>query len=90
MPLDVDNTRFPPLRVPCSSGTGAGVLQIREGSAPPYQLGPVRAVGAFGHGVVARVADGAGRRQHPIFHNPGGVHRADVLRAMVGIKPMSV
>jgi len=73
------------------------VLQIREGFAPPYQLGLVRAVGAFGHGVVVRVADGAGRRQHPIFHNPGGVHHAGALRAMVpvlpahvGVKPMSV
>ncbi len=61
------------------------VLQIREGCAPPYQLGPVRAVGAFGHGVVTRVADGAGRRQHPISHNPGGAHRADALRAMAGM-----
>ena len=106
MPLDVDDTRFPPLRVSCSPGTGAGasrspprdpperrqfqVLQIREGFAPPYQLGLVRAVGAFGHGVVVRVADGAGRRQHPIFHNPGGVHHAGALRAMVAVKPMSV
>ena len=61
------------------------VLQIMEGLAPPYQLGLVRAVGAFGHGVVVRVADGAGRRQHPIFHGPGGVHRAGALRAMVAV-----
>ena len=43
------------------------VLQIREGSAPPYQLGLVRAVGAFGHGVVVRVADRAGRGKHAVF-----------------------
>ena len=41
------------------------VLQIREGFAPPYELGLVRAVGAFDHGVVVRVADGAGRRSIP-------------------------
>lgn len=61
------------------------IIDIQEWLAPPYQLGPVRAVGAFGHGVVVRVADGAGRRQHPIFHNPGGVHRAGALRAMVAV-----
>ena len=66
------------------------IIDIQEWLAPPYQLGLVRAVGAFGHGVVVRVADGAGRRQHPIFHNPGGVHRAGVLRAMVTVKPTSV
>ena len=66
------------------------VPQILEGLASPDELGLVRAVGAFGHGVVTRVADGAGRRQHPIFHNPGGVHRAGALRAMVAVKPMSV
>ncbi len=57
------------------------VLQIREGSAPPYQLGPVRAVGAFGHGVVVRVADRAGRGKHAVFPDLGGVHRADVCFA---------
>ena len=66
------------------------VLQIREGSAPPYQLCLVRAVGAFGHGVAVRVADGAGRRQHPIFHNPGGVHRAGALRAMVAVADKTI
>ena len=30
MPLDVDNTRFPPLRVPCSPGTGAGASSPRH------------------------------------------------------------
>ena len=57
------------------------VLQIREGFAPPYQLGLVRAVGAFGHGVVVRVADRAGRGKHAVFPDLGGVHRADVCFA---------
>ena len=61
------------------------IIDIQEWLAPPDELGLVRAVGAFGHGVVVRVADGAGRRQHPIFHNPGGVHRAGALRAMVAV-----
>lgn len=61
-----------------------------EGLAPPDELGLVRAVGGFGHGVVVGVADRAGRRRHAIFHHPGGVHRAGVLHAMIGIKPMSV
>ena len=30
VPLDVDNTRFPPLRVPCSPGTGAGASSPRH------------------------------------------------------------
>lgn len=30
MPLDVDNTRFPPLRVSCSPGTGAGASSPRH------------------------------------------------------------
>ena len=30
MPLDVDNTRFPPLRGPCSPGTGAGASSPRH------------------------------------------------------------
>ena len=42
-----------------------------EGLAPPDETGPVRAVGGFGHGVVAGVADRAGRRQHAVFHHPG-------------------
>ena len=66
------------------------VLQIMEGLAPPDELGLVRAVGGFGHGVVVGVADRAGRRRHAIFHHPGGVHRAGVLHAMIGIKPTSV
>ena len=57
------------------------VLQIREGFAPPYQLGLVRAVDAFGHGVVVRVADRAGRGKHAVFPDLGGVHRADVCFA---------
>ena len=61
------------------------VLQIMEGFAPPDELGPVRAVGGFGHGVVVGVADRAGRRQHAIFHHPGGVHRAGVLHAMITV-----
>ena len=60
------------------------VLQIREGSAPPYQLGPVRAVGALGHGVAVRVADRAGRGKHAEFPDPGGVHEAGAPRAMAG------
>ena len=54
-----------------------------EGPAPPDELGLVRAVGGFGHGVVVGVADRAGRRQHAIFHHPGGAHRADVPHAMI-------
>ena len=56
-----------------------------EGLAPPDELGPVRAVGALGHGVAARVADRAGRGKHAEFPDPGGVHEADALRAMVGM-----
>ena len=56
-----------------------------EGLAPPDELGLVRAAGGFGHGVVAGVADRAGRRQHAIFHHPGGVHRAGVLHAMIAV-----
>ena len=66
------------------------IIDIREWLAPPDELGLVRAVGAFGHGVVVRVADGAGRRQHPIFHNPGGVHRAGALRAMVAVADKTI
>lgn len=61
------------------------VLQIMEGLAPPDELGLVRAVGGFGHGVVVGVADRAGRRQHAVFHHPGGVHRAGVLHAMIAV-----
>ena len=61
------------------------VLRIMEGLAPPDELGLVRAVGGFGHGVVVGVADRAGRRQHAVFHHPGGVHRADVLHAMIAV-----
>jgi hypothetical protein len=53
------------------------VLQIMEGPAQPDELGLVRAVGGFRHGVVVGVADSADRRQHAIFHHPGGAHRAD-------------
>ena len=56
-----------------------------EGLAPPDETGPVRAVGVFGHDVVAGVADRAGRRQHAIFHHPGGVHRAGVPHAMIAV-----
>lgn len=56
----------------------------------PNQLALVRVVRAFGQRVVVGVADRAGRRQHAIFHHPGGVHRAGVLHAMIGIKPTSV
>ena len=38
-----------------------------EGLAPPDETGPVRAVGGFGHGVVAGVADRAGRGKHAVF-----------------------
>ena len=61
------------------------VLQIMQGLAPPDELGLVRAVDGFGHGVVVGVADRAGRRQHAIFHHPGGVHRAGVLHAMIAV-----
>ncbi len=61
------------------------VLQIMEGLAPPDELGLVRAVDGFGHGVVVGVADRAGRRQHAVFHRPGGVHRAGVLHAMIAV-----
>ncbi len=58
--------------------------QVAEGLEPPDELGPVRAVGALGHGVVVRVADRAGRGKHAEFPDPGGVHETDVPRAMVG------
>ena len=61
------------------------VLQIMEGPAPPDELGLVRAVGGFGHGVVVGVADRACRRQHAIFHHPSGAHRADVPHAMIAV-----
>lgn len=59
------------------------LVQIPEGPVPPDELGLARAVGGFGHGVVVRVADRAGRRQHAVFHHSGGVHRTSVLRAMI-------
>ena len=61
------------------------VPQILEGLASPDELGLVRAVGALGHGVVVRVADRAGRGKHAEFPDPGDVHEADALRAMVGM-----
>ena len=60
------------------------VPQIPEGLAPPDELGPVRAVGAPGHGVAVRVADRAGRGKHAEFPDPGDVHKADAPRAMAG------
>ena len=54
------------------------IIDIQEWLAPPDELGLVRAVGAFGHGVVVRVADRAGRGKHAVFPDLGGVHRADV------------
>ncbi len=59
--------------------------QVGEWLAPPHQLGLVLAVGGFGHGVVVRVADRAGRGKHAIFPDLGGVHRAGVLRPMVAV-----
>ena len=47
----------------------------------PHQLGLVCVVDAFGHGVVVRVADRAGRGKHAVFPDLGGVHRADVCFA---------
>ena len=61
------------------------IIDIREWLAPPDELGLVRAVGAFGHGVVVRVADRAGRGQHAVFLDPAGVGGAGVLRAMVAV-----
>ena len=61
------------------------VLQIRERFAPPDQFGLVRAVGALGHGVVVRVADRAGRRQHAMLPDARGVDGADVLRPVVAV-----
>ena len=67
-PLGLHNTRFRSVPVSCSPRTGADAsgprhethwnvansrsLKIPEGLAPPDELGPVRAVGALGHGVV--------------------------------------
>ena len=65
-------------------------LQIMEGPAPPDEPGLARGVGGFGHGVVVGVADRAGRRQHAIFHHPGGVHRAGVLHAMIAVADETV
>lgn len=56
--------------------------QVGEWLAPSDELGPVRAVDGFGHGVAVRVADRAGRGKHPEFPDPGGVHKADVLRGL--------
>ena len=61
-----------------------------EGLAPPDELGLVRAVDGFGHGVVVGVADRAGRGKHAEFPDPGGVHEADAPRAMVGMDPEDV
>ena len=60
-------------------------IQTTKRLAPPYQFGLVRAVDGFGHGVVVGVADRAGRGQHPVFHHPGGVDEADVLRPVVAV-----
>ena len=61
------------------------VAHVPERLAPPDQLGLVRAVGGLGHGVVVGVADRAGRGQHPVLAHARGVHRADVLGAVVGV-----
>lgn len=100
-PLGLHNTRFRSVLVSCSPRTSADAsgprhethrnvansrsLKILEGLAPPDELGPVRAVGALGHGVAVRGADRAGRGKHAEFPDPGGVHEADALRAMVGM-----
>ena len=105
-PLGLHNTRFRSVPVSCSPKDWCGrfdspprdpperrqfqIPQIPEGLASPDELGLVRAVGALGHGVAVRVADRAGRGKHAEFPDPGGVHEADVLRAMVTVKPMSV
>ena len=73
MPLDSYGTRFLPLPVSCSPMASAGasssttrdpperrqlqLVQIPEGSMPPDELGLIRTVDVFGHGVVIRVAD---------------------------------
>ena len=61
------------------------LVQIPEGPVPPDELGLVRAVDALGHGVVVRVADRAGRRQHAILLDARGVDGADVLRPVVAV-----
>ena len=60
------------------------VPRIPEGLASPDEPGPVRAVGALGHGAAVRVAGHAGRGRHAAFPDPGGVHEADAPRAMAG------
>ena len=60
------------------------VPRIPEGLAPPDEPGPVRAVGALGHGAAVRVAGRAGRGRHAAFPGPGGVHEADAPRVMAG------
>ena len=84
----VETLRVPPRDPPERRQFWLG--QVGEWLAPPHQLGLVCVVDAFGHGVVVRVADRAGRGKHAEFPDPGGVHEADVLRAMVTVKPMSV
>ena len=59
--------------------------QVGEWLAPPHQLGLVRAVDAFGHGVVVRVADRAGRGKHAVFPDLGGVHRPDVCFCQIEV-----
>ena len=61
------------------------VAHVPERLAPPDQLGLVRAVDGLGHGVVVGVADRAGRGQRPVLAHARGVHRVDVLGAVVGV-----
>lgn len=72
----VETLRVPPRDPPERRQFWLG--QVGEWLAPPHQLGLVRTVDAFGHGVVVRVADRAGRGKHAVFPDLGGVHRADV------------
>ena len=61
----VETLRVPPRDPPERRQFWLG--QVGEWLAPPHQLGLVRAVDAFGHGVVVRVADRAGRGKHAVF-----------------------
>ena len=95
-PLGLHNTRFRSVPVSCSPRTGADAsgprhethrnvansrsLKILEGLAPPDELGPVRAVGALGHGVAVRGADRAGRGKHAEFPDPSVYFVKSVFR----------
>ena len=76
------------LRVPPRDPLERGQFQLAQSTerlAAPDEPGLVRAVDALGHGVVVRVADRAGGREHPVLRNARGAHRADVPRTVIAV-----